>query len=139
MCPPMPALWVMKFIVHEELLWQAKELGVRSLILDGPDSWCQTLEKDGVIEKFIPLDFSDAESVFQRALDAITKAQAVSSPGNLCISPAASGPRLPLRRFLPSMLLPIGKQHFGFNEPVLLCDGCTTSAQPPHNRLCNVG
>lgn len=56
---------------------QAKELGVRSVIIDGPDSWSQTLQQEGIIERFIGLDFSDADTVFERCLEAIKKAQTV--------------------------------------------------------------
>lgn len=56
---------------------QAKELGVRSVVIDGPESWSQTLEKDGIIEKFIGIDFSDADTVFDQCLAAIKKAQSV--------------------------------------------------------------
>lgn len=45
---------------------KAKELGVRSIVLDGPDSWVQLLETEGVIEKFVPIDFSNADTVFDR-------------------------------------------------------------------------
>jgi len=58
---------------------QAKELGVRSVIIDGPDSWCQTLQDDNMIEKFIGIDFSDAESVFDKCLAACKKVQKVCS------------------------------------------------------------
>ena len=57
---------------------QAKELGVRSVILDGPDSWSQTLVKEGLIEKFISIDFTDADTVFDQCLASIKKAQSVS-------------------------------------------------------------
>ena len=52
---------------------KAKELGVRSVVVDGPDSWSKSMVAEGVIEKFIPLDMSDAETVFERALEAIKK------------------------------------------------------------------
>ena len=58
---------------------QAKELGVRSVIIDGPDSWSQTLQDDKMIEKFIGIDFSDAESVFDKCLAACKKVQKVCS------------------------------------------------------------
>ena len=32
-------------------------------------SWCQLLEKDGTIEKFVPIDFADSETVFDRCLE----------------------------------------------------------------------
>ena len=50
---------------------RARELGVRSVILDGPDSWAQALAADGTIEAFVPLDFGDADTVFDRALAAL--------------------------------------------------------------------
>lgn len=31
-------------------------------------SWCQLLEKEGVISKFVPIDFGDADTVFDRCL-----------------------------------------------------------------------
>jgi carnosine synthase len=52
---------------------KAKELGVRSVIVDGPDSWSKSLVSEGIIENFISLDMSDAETVFDRALVAIQK------------------------------------------------------------------
>jgi len=52
---------------------------VRSVIIDGPDSWCQTLQDDNMIEKFIGIDFSDAESVFDKCLAACKKVQKVCS------------------------------------------------------------
>lgn len=52
---------------------KAKELGVRSVIIDGPDSWCQTLQDEKLIEKFVGIDFSDADSVFDKCLVAIRK------------------------------------------------------------------
>ncbi|KAG2443559.1 hypothetical protein HXX76_001911 [Chlamydomonas incerta] len=50
---------------------KAKELGVRSVVLDGPDSWVQLLVKEGVIEKFVPIDFSDVDTVYDRCLKAV--------------------------------------------------------------------
>ena len=50
---------------------------MRSVVIDGPDSWSQTLESDGTIEKFIGVDFSDADAVFDLCLTAIRKAQSV--------------------------------------------------------------
>ncbi|KAK9812604.1 hypothetical protein WJX72_000445 [[Myrmecia] bisecta] len=52
---------------------KARELGVRSVIIDGPDSWCQMLEQEKIIEKFVPLDFSDAETVFDRCCQALNQ------------------------------------------------------------------
>lgn len=37
----------------------------------------QALVKEGIIEKFIPLDMSDAETVFDRCLAAVNKVKKV--------------------------------------------------------------
>ena len=50
---------------------------MRSVIIDGPDSWSQTLKPEGTIEKFVGLDFSDADTVFDRCLEAINKIKKV--------------------------------------------------------------
>lgn len=55
---------------------RAKELGVRSVILDGPDSWSQELVDEGVAERFVPLDMSDGETLFERALEAVKRVRA---------------------------------------------------------------
>mmetsp|Transcript_14843 Transcript_14843/g.44835 ORF Transcript_14843/g.44835 Transcript_14843/m.44835 type:complete len:618 (-) Transcript_14843:511-2364(-) len=52
---------------------KAHELGVRSVILDGPDSWAQSLLDTKQIEKFVPIDFTDAESAFDRCVTALKK------------------------------------------------------------------
>ena len=57
---------------------QAKELGVRTIIIDGPDSWCQTLQEEKLAEKFVGIDFSDAETVFDRCLAAVKKIKKAS-------------------------------------------------------------
>lgn len=51
---------------------RAMQLGVKSVIIEHPDSWAKSLVDEGVIAKFIPIDMSqDAETVFQQSLDAI--------------------------------------------------------------------
>lgn len=35
---------------------KAKELGIRSVVLEGADSWARGLEEDGIIERFVPID-----------------------------------------------------------------------------------
>lgn len=52
---------------------RAKELGVRLVIIDGPDSWSQTLLDEGVIEKFVPLDMSNPPAVYNEALRLLTQ------------------------------------------------------------------
>jgi biotin carboxylase len=48
-----------------------KELGVKVSILDGPDSWAKCLVDEDVIESYIELDFTDYNTLFERAVDAI--------------------------------------------------------------------
>lgn len=48
---------------------KAAELGVKAIVLDAPDSWAQLMEGEGVISKFVPIDFSDAENVFDHCLE----------------------------------------------------------------------
>lgn len=50
---------------------RAKELGVRTVVIDGPDSWSKEMVAEGVIERFVGLDMSDVETVFDRCLEAI--------------------------------------------------------------------
>jgi hypothetical protein len=38
---------------------------VKAIVLDGPDSWAQLMQREGTIAKFCPIDFSDAEHVFE--------------------------------------------------------------------------
>ena len=45
---------------------------MRSVIIDGPDSWSQTLQDEGLIENFVGLDFADAETVYERCLTVIS-------------------------------------------------------------------
>lgn len=47
---------------------RAAALGVKSVILDHPDSWSADLVKEGVIAKFLPVDMSQSsDEVFQQA------------------------------------------------------------------------
>jgi carnosine synthase len=50
---------------------KAKALGVRSVVIDTSDSWIKALAKEGLIERFVSLDMSSTEKVFERCLDAI--------------------------------------------------------------------
>lgn len=54
---------------------KCKELGVKALVLDAPDSWAQLMEGEGVISKFIPIDFADAEHAFDNCLKVPCRAQ----------------------------------------------------------------
>ncbi len=89
------------------ILEKAKQLGVKSIVLDGPDrcgeggpaahgmkgqcqvagllihpplcfvtsrSWSQMLVAEGIIEKFVPIDFSDHDTVFDKCLEGIKRA-----------------------------------------------------------------
>eukprot|EP00775_Hariotina_reticulata_P008709 gene8709-8890_t len=55
---------------------KAHELGVKCVVLDAPDSWAQLMEKEGIISKFMPIDFADAEHVFDNCLKALRSASA---------------------------------------------------------------
>jgi hypothetical protein len=48
-----------------------RDLGVKAVVLDAGDSWAQLLEGEGVIAKFVPIDFSDAEHVYENCLKVI--------------------------------------------------------------------
>eukprot|EP01025_Chloroclados_australasicus_P044037 TRINITY_DN4742_c0_g2_i2.p1 TRINITY_DN4742_c0_g2~~TRINITY_DN4742_c0_g2_i2.p1 ORF type:complete len:618 (-),score=74.57 TRINITY_DN4742_c0_g2_i2:416-2269(-) len=54
---------------------RVKQLGVRCIVIDGPDSWSQHLAKDNIIDKFIPLNMTDVDTLFERCLKAIKKVQ----------------------------------------------------------------
>ena len=54
-----------------------KELGVRSVMIDGPESWSRILEDEGVLEKFVPFDWSDNDTVFDRCLEACKRVEQV--------------------------------------------------------------
>jgi hypothetical protein len=47
---------------------RCKQLGVRSIVIDGHDSWSEQLVADGLIEDFVGMDFADAEGLFDRLL-----------------------------------------------------------------------
>ncbi|KAI8466821.1 MAG: ATP-grasp domain-containing protein [Monoraphidium minutum] len=55
---------------------KAAELGVKCIVIDAPDSWAQLMEGEGVISKFVPVDFSDAENVFDHCLEGVKAASA---------------------------------------------------------------
>eukprot|EP00931_Biecheleriopsis_adriatica_P003090 TRINITY_DN10437_c0_g4_i1.p1 TRINITY_DN10437_c0_g4~~TRINITY_DN10437_c0_g4_i1.p1 ORF type:complete len:628 (+),score=102.92 TRINITY_DN10437_c0_g4_i1:255-1886(+) len=51
---------------------RARLLGVKSVIIEHPDSWSRSLLDEGVIAKFIPIDMSqDADTVFKQSVEAI--------------------------------------------------------------------
>lgn len=51
---------------------RAHALGVRSVIIDAPDSWSRGLVDEGIIAKFIPVNMSQSsEIVYDQALEAI--------------------------------------------------------------------
>ncbi|CAE7262373.1 CARNS1 [Symbiodinium necroappetens] len=51
---------------------RAMQLGVKSVIIEHPDSWAKSLVDEGIIAKFVPIDMSqDAEAVFEQAVTAI--------------------------------------------------------------------
>ncbi|CDF36998.1 unnamed protein product [Chondrus crispus] len=59
-----------KTFIYERL----RDLGVNLYILDGPDSVWKKAAEDGLIVDFIELDFTDNDTIFPRAMDAIVDA-----------------------------------------------------------------
>ncbi|KAL6747588.1 ATP-grasp domain-containing protein [Haematococcus lacustris] len=55
---------------------KAAALGVKSVVLDAADSWVQLLEKEGKIAKFVAIDFTDPETVFEQCLAGVKAAVA---------------------------------------------------------------
>jgi len=53
---------------------KAKELGVKAIVLDGPDSWAQLMKDEGVISAFVPIDFSHPTDVFDQCLKGLKAA-----------------------------------------------------------------
>lgn len=53
------------------------------MVIDGPDSWSQSLKNEGMIEKFVGLDFSDADTVFERCLEVLSNIKKVRNRANL--------------------------------------------------------
>jgi len=56
-----------KRFIYERL----KELGVHVTIMDGPTSYARAMAEEGVIEEFIEIDFTEWETIVQRALNLI--------------------------------------------------------------------
>jgi carnosine synthase len=51
------------------ILERAAELGIKSVVLDQPDSWSKELVAEGVIAKFLPVDMSQSsDEVFKQSL-----------------------------------------------------------------------
>lgn len=54
----------------------AHKLGVRSVLIESPDSWSRKLVDEGLLEKFIPIDMAQSsEAVYRQAVQAITDLQ----------------------------------------------------------------
>lgn len=60
---------------------------MRSVIIDGPDSWSQNLVKEGMVEQFMGIDFADADTIFDRCLAAINKIKQVREVTQLGMLP----------------------------------------------------
>lgn len=64
---------------------KAHALGVRTVVVDGPDSWAKDMVEEGIAEKFIAVDMRDADSVFDRTLAAIKEMEADGlAPDGVC-------------------------------------------------------
>ena len=59
---------------------RAAELGVRAVVLDGPGSWAADLAADGLIERFVPIDFRNAAGAFEACKEAVSAVQQVHRP-----------------------------------------------------------
>jgi len=56
------------------ILERAAELGVKSVVIDHPDSWCRHLASEGVIAKFLPVNMSQSsEEVFQHCSQLVSE------------------------------------------------------------------
>jgi len=56
---------------------RAKELGVKIIVVDNPDSWVAGLEKEKIVDKFVPIDlFDDVDVVVANCLDGVRRAAA---------------------------------------------------------------
>lgn len=52
----------------------AAKLGIKSVILEHPDSWSRSLVDEGIVAEFIPVDMSQSsEDVFQQSLELISR------------------------------------------------------------------
>lgn len=64
---------------------RAAALGVKSVIIDHPDSWSRNLVQEGVIAKFLPVDMSQSSAeVFRQAEAAIRELGQDSLTGSAC-------------------------------------------------------
>ena len=61
-------LWCTGYSGKRFIFEKCHELGVKALVLDAPDSWAQIMETEGIISKFIPIDFADAEHAYDNCL-----------------------------------------------------------------------
>lgn len=61
---------------------RAHALGVKSVMIESPDSWSRRLVDEGIISKFIPVDMSQSsEAVYAQALDAMQRLREDPSVG----------------------------------------------------------
>uniref|UniRef100_A0A7S0RDS3 ATP-grasp domain-containing protein n=1 Tax=Chlamydomonas leiostraca TaxID=1034604 RepID=A0A7S0RDS3_9CHLO len=55
---------------------KAHALGIKSIVLDMADSWIRAMEAEGKVAAFVPIDFNDADTVFEQCLAGIKAAAA---------------------------------------------------------------
>jgi len=48
---------------------RAKALGIRSVIIESPDSWARSLTSTGTVEKFVAVDMDDRENLMQNIVN----------------------------------------------------------------------
>jgi hypothetical protein len=55
---------------------------VRAVMIDGSESWSRILADEGVLEKFVPFDWSDQDTVFERCLEVCQRVEQVKCKPN---------------------------------------------------------
>ena len=63
----------------------ARDRGISAAIIDNPDSWADSLQREGVIDHFVPIDMSRSpEEVLESAVRAIEGLSPVWVPDGIC-------------------------------------------------------
>lgn len=61
--------------------YASQNLVCRMVIIDSPESsWVQGMQDDGTISKFVPIDFNDEATVFEKCLAAVRDVERVLPP-----------------------------------------------------------
>ena len=100
---------------------RCKELGVKAVIIDGPDSWSQQLVEDGLAEDFVGVDFGDADTLFDRLLDTCRQVCARPRPVSILERLGSCTAATWLRGSNPQLcqLAPEGRRFIGYAPRML--------------------